>query len=226
MTMSVIEKKLANKGRSQKGEASETISVENRLSETLLSSQTRLRIAELISRRPRTLRELARLTGLSIPGVLRHIEAMSKAGLILEERVKVRMLSARKLYSLKDMRVVDFSVGDLTIFKVAMAKSAKENDAQDIDSLAMEIFVGRRRIGEKARRLARAIDELVENEEMLAKGIDSLELTDEERLILLTLYTEETADDAERVLTRVQGVRDARRSIDEALSKVKHNVGK
>ena len=219
-------KDLTINGWSQKGEVNETVSKENRVNESLLSSPTRLRIAEMISRRPRTLRELARLTGLSVPGVLRHIESMSKAGLIKEERVEVKSFSARKLYSLKGMRVLDFTVGDLSIFKVATDKPVKEKGVRDFESLAMEIFVGRRGIREKAKRLARAIDEMVENERTLTKGIDDLDLTDEERLILLTLFTEETADDAERILTRVQGMKDARRSIDVALAKAKHNVGK
>jgi len=217
---------LANKSRASEGELSETVSVKNRLNETLLSSRTRLRIAELISRRPRTLRELARLTGLSVPGVLRHIEAMSKAGLIQERRVGARMLPARKLYAMKGIRVIDFTVGDLSIFKVGVDSPVKEKGSQSLNALAMDIFVGRRRIKEKAKRLARAIDELVENEEMLAKGIEDLELSNEERLILLTLFTEETADDAERVLTRIQGLQEARRSIDRALAKAKLNVRK
>ena len=222
--MSKTENNLADKGGASGGEVNETVSKKTRLGETLLSSPTRLRIAELISRRPRTLRELAKLTELTVPGVLRHIEAMGEAGLIQEKRV--RMLPSRKLYSLKGMRVMDFTVGDLSIFKVAKHKPVTEKGAQNLESLAMDIFVGRRRIREKAKRLARAMDELVENEEILAKGIDDLALTDEERLILLTIFTEETTDDAERVLMRIQGMKEARRSIDNALAKAKHNVGR
>ena len=209
----------------QEGGVDETLSIENRLSEALLSSQTRLRIAELISRRPRTLRELARLTRMSVPGVLRHIEAMSKAGLVNEERVEMRTLPARKLYSLKGMKVMDFSVGDLTILKVAIDKAIEDKNTRDLESLAMEILVGRRRIKEKVRRLARTVDELLVNEKMLAKGINDLHLSDEERLVLLTTFSEETDDEAERVLERTQGMREARRSIDEALAKARHNVG-
>ena len=135
------------------------------------------------------------------------------------------MLPARKLYSLKG-RVVDFTVGNLSIFKVAMDTPVREKGTQDLESLAMDIFIGRRQIREKAKRLDRAIDGLIENEETLARGIEALELTDEERLILLTIFTEETADDAEKILTRVQGMKEARRSIDEALAKAKRNVGK
>lgn len=224
--MTEIGKNHGGKNGVREGGVDETILMEQGLKEALLSSQTRLRIAELISRRPRTLRELARLTRLSVPGVLRHIEAMNKVRLIHEERVVMKMLPVRKVYSLKGIKVIDFSVGDLSIFKVATGKASKVKGPRDLELLAMEILVGRRRIKEKARRLARAIDELVENEEMLTKRINGLELTDEERLVLLTTFTEETADDAERLLTRIQGMKDARRSIDKALAKAKHNVDK
>ena len=207
--------------RTVKGEANEGVPVADRLNEVLMSSQTRLRIAELVSRRPRSLRELARLTRLSVPGVLRHLEAMSKAGLIHEERVAPETLPVRKVYSLKGARVMDFSVGDLTIFKVAPEKVTRPRGPQDFEKLSMEILVGRRRIRDRARRLARLTDELLESEEVLTRGIDRLGLSDEERLILLTVFTEETTDDAERVLTRIQGMKEARRSIDKALAKVK-----
>ena len=192
------------------------------MNEALLSSQTRLRIAELVSRRPRTLRELARLTGLSVPGVLRHIEAMSRAGLIREEKVSAESLPARKVFSLKGIRVMDFSVNDLTIFSVARDDARKgARGGRDLEAQAMDILVSRRRIREKARRLARAIGDLEDQESALTRAIGSLKLTDEERLVLLTIFTEETVEDAERMLTRIQDMKEARRSIDKALSKVK-----
>ena len=193
----------------------------------LLSSQTRLRVAELVSRRPRTLRELAKLTNLSVPGVLRHIEAMNRVGLIREEKVATKTFPARKVYSLKGTRVMDFSARGLTILKVATENAANgEKGARDLERQAMDILVSRRRIKEKVRRLARAIDELEEQERMLTREIDDLELTDEERLILLTVFTEDTVEEGERVLTRLQGMKEARRSIDRALAKVRRIGGK
>ena len=188
----------------------------------LLSSKTRLQIAESISRRPRTLRELARGTRLSVPGVLRHIEAMKRSGLISEVRISSSQIPVRKVYSLKGYSVVDFSVGDLTIFKVAkIRQSAAGANPQGLEWLATEILLEKRRIKEKAKRLARAIDELIEDEQRLLADIDSLKLNDDQRMILLTAFTEETLDDADYVLSRIQGVKDARRSIDKALAKVK-----
>ncbi len=219
--MTRAEKNTQEEGPVHEGEVNES-EANSRLNEVLLSSQTRLRIAELVSRRPRTLRELARLTSLSVPGVLRHIEALSKAGLIREERVATESLPARKVYSLKGLRVMDFSVNDLMILKVAKYDASRRaKAARDIEGQALDILLSRRRIREKARRLARSIDELEELETMLAKGIDNLKLTDEERLILLTIFTEDTVEDGERVLTQIQGMKEARRSIDKALAKVK-----
>jgi len=219
-------KNLGSNAIAREGEVHETTPTEKRLSEALLSSQTRIRIAELVSRRPRTLRELARLTGLSVPGVLRHIEAMSEAGLIHEDRVAAKLLPVRKLYSLQGIKVMDFSVGGLTILKVATDRAAKVKGAKDLEQHAIDMMLSRRRTKDKVRRLARAIDELIENEAMLTRGIEDLDLTDEERLILLTVFTEETVDDAERVLARIQGVKEARRSIDEALAKARRIGGK
>ena len=197
--------------------------MEKRFAEALLSSPTRIRIAELVSRRPRTLRELAKLTGVSIPGVLRHIEAMGKAGLIHEDRLATKELPVRKVYSLQGVKVMDFSVGDLTILKVSAKKGTKVEAARSLERQAMDIMLGWRRVRDKAKRLARAIDELGENEEMLARSVEGLDLTDEERIVLLTVLTEETVGDAERVLVRIQGMREARRSIDEALATARRN---
>jgi len=133
----------------------------------------------------------------------------------------------RKLYSMNRIRVVDFSVGDLSIFKVTRPSYDRNAEGgPSLQWLATEILIGRRHIREKARRLARSIDELVENEEMLARAVDSLDVRDDERLILLTTFTEETAEDAETVLEKVQGLKDARRSIDKALAKAKRSGGK
>lgn len=218
-----VEKGTSDKGDGRWGGAVETVPIADRQKDVLVSSRTRLRIAELISRRPRTLRELAKLTSLSVPGVLRHLEAMDKAGLIEEERLATRTLPVRKVYSLKGMKVVDFSVGDLSILKVTAVNSARRRKPENLEGLAMEILVGRRRIRDKARRLARSIDDQVENEGKLIGGIGDIGLTDEERLILEVLLTEETVEDGVRVLSRFYGVED-RRSIDEALSKARRNV--
>ena len=39
----------------------------------VVSSKARLIIADLVSRRPRTLRELSQVTGISVQGVLKHL---------------------------------------------------------------------------------------------------------------------------------------------------------
>ena len=223
--MSKLEKTPGSRSARRRGEAGGIVPTIVWPNDALLSSKTRLQIAEMMSRRPRTLRELARSTRLSVPGVLRHLEAMSEAGFVHEQRLSTRSFPARKLYSLKGVRVMDFSVGDLSVFKVSAEKPAKSRNPSNLDSVSMEILVERRGIKEKARRLARAIDDLGENEDALVRGIGEMDLTEEERLILEVMLTEETLDDGVRILSRFYGIED-RRSIDKALVKAKRNVGK
>ena len=145
--------------------------------------------------------------------------------MIRETRMTSRLMPVRKLYSMKGMRVVDFSVGDLSIFKVAIPSQNKSvSEPSDLQWLATEIMIGRRRIREGARRLARSIDELVENEESLERAIESFKLDDDERLVLLTNFSEDTSEDAEAVLTRLQGLKDARKAIEGSLAKARRNV--
>ena len=217
----------AQNGRSsdRRGEPGDAAAIASRAHDALMSSQTRLLIAETLSKRPRTLRELSKLTRLSVPGVLRHLEAMGKAGFIREEKLATRALPVRKMYSLKGIKVMDFSVGDTSIFRVTSDSTSKGRTPEDPELLSMEILVGRRAIREKARRLARSIDGLAETEGMLQRAIGGMNLTDIERLILEVVLTEETVEEGVRALSRFYGIED-RRSIDKALAKAKRNVGK
>jgi predicted transcriptional regulator len=194
---------------------------EDSLSSVFLSSKTRLRLAELMSIRPRSLRELAKLTGLTMPGVLRHLDALNKEGLITANRLSSRLIPVRKTYSLKGVRVIDLSTGDLSITKISKSDQRKGgSEKASLEWLASDVLVSRRRIREKSRRLARAIDEHLESESKLTRAIDALDLEDDERLIVLTAYTEETTNDAMEILES-EGMRDVRKSIDSALAKAK-----
>jgi len=194
---------------------------------TITSSPTKLRIANLLSVRPRTLRELADLSGISVQGVLRHLNELDEMDLLSETTIKGSKMSTRKLYSLKESRVRDFSVGGLTIVKVTEKPRVMKSQGGQatVESMASEILVGRRRVKDKARRLARTIDELMEDEDRLIQAIEDMKLDDEDRIVMQTLFTEDTLDEAERILSRIQGLPDARRSIDKALAEAKRNVG-
>ncbi len=192
----------------------------------IIASATRLKISDLLSSRPRTLRELSYLTGVSVQGVLKHLSKLKELGLIEERKVEVG--GVRKVYSLRGFSVGDFSVGDLTVVKksrVSPANVRSERPAEELEYLAEETMMLRRRIKDQTRRLGRIIEEMVENETRLKALIGSLPLSDEERLVIQTAFTEETLEDAAKAIGRNLGVREGRRSIDKALAKAKR-VGK
>ena len=66
------------------------------------------------------------------------------------------------------------------------------------------------------------IDDLVEDESRITNSLDSMALGDFERLILQVVFTEESLEDSERVLREHFGVKDAKRSIERALARVRH----
>jgi DNA-binding transcriptional ArsR family regulator len=68
-----------------------------------LGDPTRLRILQLIARRPRSTQELAALVGLSAAGTSKHLRALSAAGLVTTRRegyYVVYSLAAERLQSL------------------------------------------------------------------------------------------------------------------------------
>jgi len=194
------------------------------LTAEVLSSKTRLRILDLLSRRPRTLRELASSTGISVQGVLRHLEAMIGSGLIEEKDFRGNEFPVRKIYSLKGAHVSDFSAGNLTVVRAEQIHGVQSQGSvrpEELEMLSGDLLVRRRRIRQKAKRLARMIDELAEDEVRLIRSIDAMNLKDDEKLVIQTVFTEETLQDAENSLSKVQGLPGARRSIDRALAKAR-----
>jgi predicted transcriptional regulator len=194
-----------------------------------LSSRTRTLVVDLLSKRPRTLRELSILSGISVQGVLRHLESLMKINLVAARTVRTEKLPARKIYYLKGFHFDDFSVGDLTVVRSSRRRTSRSQPVATIDELedlAADLIVRRRRIREKAKRLSRMIEELAEDQSRLVESIEAMDLSDEERMILLTVFTEETLQDAEESLSKVQGMRDARGSVDRLVMKVRGNAKK
>lgn len=192
----------------------------------ILSSNPRLRIADALSVRPRTLGELASITGISVQGVLRHLKRLAQLGFVEERKLPVRTLKARAVYAAKSESVGDYSTSTLTIVKSTENLSSQTSRrGSDPERTAGEILLLRRRVRDQARRLGRMIDEVVEEQEALRATLDGMKLGPEERLVLEVVLTEETLTDGLRVLSRYYGIKD-RRSIDKALSKVKRSVGR
>jgi predicted transcriptional regulator len=192
--------------------------------EEIVSSKARLRIADLISVRPRTLRELADLTGISVQGVLKHLARMERLGLVGETKVDGGVLPVRKVYSIKGVRIGDFSHGDLTVVKVTKApeRPAQSDDPiKELESLAADSLIQKRRIRDQARRLGRMIEELVSTETRIGGLVGGLGAADEDRLLLHTAFTEESLEEAERSLVEHYALREPRRALEKALNRAR-----
>jgi DNA-binding MarR family transcriptional regulator len=202
--------------------------VEKGTIDEVLVQGARLKIADAVSIRPRTLTELADLTGISVQGVLKHLRRLTQLGLVEERKAPPNVTKARRVYVARNASVGDYSAKDLAIVKLSRSprqEKRRQPKNQDLESLAADIIFQRRRIRDGARKLGRMIDRLVEEKELLNGALEAGSFTDAERLILQNLLTEETIDDGVRVLSKYYGVED-RRSIDKALAKARHSVGK
>ena len=74
--------------------------------EEIASSRARLTIASLLSSRPRTLGELAEVTGMSVQGVLKHLKKLAEKGIVKEWKMpRGRHLRPRKLYFIESRKV-------------------------------------------------------------------------------------------------------------------------
>jgi predicted transcriptional regulator len=189
----------------------------------LLQSRTRLKILSLLSRRPRTLRELSHFTGISVQGVLRHLDSLKELGFIEERKIRTKRLPVRRLYALTGVHVDDFSSGDLAVVWAAppvkhLVKSKITFD--DLETTAGELLIQRRVIKQRARRLARMIGALSDEESDLVRGIEALGLDEEEQLVLGTVLTEDTTEDAVELLSG-QGLKNSKELIEKVLRRVR-----
>jgi DNA-binding MarR family transcriptional regulator len=194
----------------------------------VLVQGARLKIADAVSVRPRTLTELADLTGISVQGVLKHLKRLAVLGLVEERKTPASVTKARRVYLARGSSVGDYSAKELAIVKLSKAtrpEKRRHTKNQDLESLAADVLFQRRKIRDEARKLGKMIDRLVEEEELLNGALEAGPFTDDERLILQNLLTEETIEDGVRVLSKYYGVED-RRSIDKALAKARYSVGK
>jgi len=192
--------------------------------EEVVSSKARLRIASLVSVRPRTLRELADLTGISVQGVLKHIARLERLGLLSETKVEGGDLPVRKVYSWKGVRIGDFSHGDLTLVKVTASSERpahSEDPLRELNSLAADVLVQKQRVRDQTRRLGRMIDELVSTEARVVGLVEGLGADDQDRLLLNAAFTEESMEEAERAVGRHLGLREPRRALEKAMSRAR-----
>lgn len=194
----------------------------------LLSSGPRLKIADAVSIRPRTLGELSDITGISVQGVLRHVKRLTEAGLLEEETLSPRTPKARMVYASKGFRVGDFSAPGLTVVKKTrkLPRGGQPRLPRgDLEEAAADLLVKKRRVRDEVKRLGKMIDGLAEDEESLDSALDEAAGDGMRRLILGVLLTEDTVAEGEEVLSRYYGIF-GRRSIEGALAKVKRDAGR
>lgn len=189
--------------------------------EKVLSPKARLEIASLVSVRPRTLSELSRLTGMTVQGVLKHLSRLEKLGLVGQTRVKAEELRVRKVYSIKETRIGDFSDRDFVIVRATKRPEPPADSGasvEELESLSADALVQKRRVKDEVRRLGRTIDELMALEARIGTIVRALPLADEERLLLYAAFTEDSLEDAEKTLREHYRLREPRRALEKALS--------
>lgn len=185
-------------------------------------------IAQLISIRPRTLRELAEGTGISIQGVLKHLKKLNELGLVKETILsRPKYLAVKKAYTSRGSNLRDFSSGGLMVVNLNEAREEEAVEAAkdvyaELNRMAEELLIQERRIKDKARRLQKMIDGFSATESRLKGLIESLDLDSEERLIAETVFTEDTMESAATVLSKFYGCRDPDQAIKDVVAKVKN----
>jgi predicted transcriptional regulator len=195
--------------------------------EEVLSSRARLRIVDALSVRPRTLRELADIAGISMQGVIKHLRRLGELGLVEERSLSRAAPSARQVYAATALRISDFSGEGHVVVKRTLEprQPSTKGKIRDLESASGDILVLRRRIMDETRKLGRMIDEAADEQVDLASAIGELPLSPAERLMLEVVLTEDTLEDGVKVLARYYGLAD-RKSIETAISKARRFVRK
>jgi len=194
--------------------------------EDIANSRVRLTIASLISSRPRTLGELAETTGISVQGVLKHLNRLSESGLLKTKNLPSgRYLRPRKLYYIEDRRVANYSEGEMIVATLGDQGRAGELETDDpygeLDRLAQDIIVMRRRARELSERMKRMIEEVTENESRIARLIDGMDLSSEEKQIASLIFGDDVPEQARRILREHYGCKDPERAIQDVVERIR-----
>jgi len=193
--------------------------------EELATSRMRLKIANLLSSRPATLSELSALTDMSVPGVLKHLKKIADQGILKEEGMKGgRYLKQRKLYSIERRKVADYSEGELLVAAVGVSMKEPPRRVKDpydeLDWLAKDIIILRRRARELSHRMQRVLEEVTEDESRISALVEGLSLAPDEKQIAYLIFTEDTPERVAGVLRDHYGCADpeaAMKAVDERI---------
>jgi predicted transcriptional regulator len=200
--------------------------------EDIASSRARLTIASLLSSRPRTLGELAEVTGMSVQGVLKHLAKLGEAGILTEWNMpRGTHLRPRKLYFIETRKVADYSQRDVLVATLGGERPAEKstgpkaavsrNSYEELDGLAQDVMMLRRRVRELSRKTARMVDEVVDAESRITALIDALDMTKEERQIAYLIFGEDPPDRVRTILREHYGCSDPEAAIGDVVRKIR-----
>jgi predicted ArsR family transcriptional regulator len=197
--------------------------------EEIANSRARLTIASLISSRPRTLGELAETTGISVQGVLKHLKKLSDSGMLKVKNIPAgRYLRPRKLYYIDTRRVADYSRGDMIVATLGDGRDGSLSDQTgsgdpyaELDRLAQDIIILRRRARELSIRMKRMTEEVTENESRIARLIEGLSLTPEEKQIAYLIFGDDRPEQARRILEEHYGCHNPEAAIRDVADKIR-----
>lgn len=186
--------------------------------EEIASSRARLTIASLLSSRPRTLGELAETTGISVQGVLKHLKVISRSGILRTRSLtRGRFLRSRKLYYIDTRRVADYSQDDMIVATLGEERVAAQVVADDpyaeLDRLAQDVILMRRRVRDVSERMRRMIEETTDDETRISRLIEGLDLSAEDRQIAYLLFGDDRPEEVRRILRQHYGCSDPEEAI-------------
>ena len=200
--------------------------------EEIASSRTRLTIASLLSSRPRTLGELAQVTGMSVQGVLKHLKKLAESGILKEWNMpRGAHLRPRKLYFIEGRKVADYSQNDVLVATLGGPRMAETGSAarapadrdtyEELEGLAQDVMILRRRVRELSRKTSRMVEEVVDAESRITALIGALDLTEEERQIAYLIFTEDEREGARAILREHYGCPDPEAAIKDVVRKIR-----
>jgi len=202
--------------------------------EQVVSPRSRWVIADMLSVRPRTLRELAARAGISVQGVLKHLRKLDELGLLEETELKGNeYVSVRKVYSTTRRRISDYSAEQFLIAHLSSARKSGDGGEQRGESLGLEaleslsedILVQRQRIRSLAKRMEKMVAELEESEEELSEAILSRDISGELKLIALALFSEDDRAETMSVIRKHYGCEDPEGAIAAAIAGLNSTAG-
>ena len=196
--------------------------------EEIAWSRARLKIASLISIRPRSLGELSDAVGISIQGILKHLRILEGLGLISEIRIsRPASIRIRKLYALGPWKVVDYSENEFIIANLqhggprGPTVASHEDPYTGLEKQSEEILFVERRVRELARRARMVMEELGENQDRLLDLVAATGLSPEEKIIATVVFTEDTLAEARDILSLHYGCKNPDETIARVLEKLR-----